>query len=317
VAFTADGQSIFAQGKVYDVHTGEQKAKVANPEYPGFVGISADGKTAYVLSGNRVLVFDPATWAPRQTFTSCVNEPYSIGISPDGSIIALGAFGRPLTICLLDANTGQVLRTFDAPANTFGLVFSPDSRVLAAGACDTTTHLYDVATGVELKAMKFPGTPHCVNDIAFSPDGRYLLAAGTEDKLWLWDVQTGEKVREFIGHTGVIWGAAISRDGRYAVSGGADGTARLWDIATGKEVRRFAGHAGIVWEVAISPDAKLVATTSNDGTVKFWNTNLDDLKAAVCGVMSRDLTEAERRRYNITDTGPTCPNLPPAAAAQP
>jgi WD40 repeat protein len=305
IAFTLDGQAVLSQGRLFDIHTGEQRGDLV---YPSFSGISADGKTAYALAGTQISIFDAPIWTQRQTITPTRNQtPYGIGISPDGSRLAVSSFDRPYRIYLLDALTGQELRTIDLAISAWGLAFSPDGQLLAAGACDTTTYLYDVATGAELRALKFPGTIHCINDVAFSPDGHYLLSAGAADNLVLWDVQTGEKVREFIGHTGAVWGVAFSRDGRYAVSGGADGTARLWDVATGKELRRFAGHTATIWEVAISPDGSLVATTSSDGSVKIWKTDLEELKTAICATLIRDLSDAERARYGITDTNPTCP----------
>ena len=55
-----------------------------------------------------------------------------------------------------------------------------------------------------------------------TPDGKFVIS------------RTGEIEKEFIGHTGDVWGVAVSPDSRLLVSGSADQTIRLWKVATGK-----------------------------------------------------------------------------------
>jgi len=71
-------------------------------------------------------------------------------------------------------------------------------------------------------------------------------------------------------------------------------TARLWDVQTGQELRRFAGHTDDVRYVAFSPDGKYILTASQDGTTRLWLTDLQDMIHAVCAVLTRDLSAAQR-----------------------
>ena len=69
--------------------------------------------------------------------------------------------------------------------------------------------------------------------LTLSPDGKTILD-GTSWELTAFNAGTGEKLKKFIGHTGVVWGVAVSPDSRYLVSGSSDQTVKIWEIETGK-----------------------------------------------------------------------------------
>jgi WD40 repeat protein/class 3 adenylate cyclase len=79
------------------------------------------------------------------------------------------------------------------------------------------------------------------------------------------------KPRLFLGHTGMIVGAAFSPDSQYLATTSRDKTVRLWDLASGETVRIFSGHTDIVGGVAFSPDGKYIATSSEDKTARLWD----------------------------------------------
>jgi len=306
LAFVDDGTRIFAQGQIFDSVSGKLDVDTGSR---GFSGLSADAKSAYVFDTYAFVldVFDATTWERRlSSDIECPADPYGVGISQDGAWVALADFGKPYDICLLDTHTGSVVSRITTVAPAWDLAFSSDGRMLAAGACDSATRLFDVATGAEIRALRLTDSLHCVNSVAFSPDDSLVLSSGVDGRLALWDVRTGSLVREFVGHTGVVWGVAFSPNGRVIGSAGADGTARLWDVASGQELRRLTGHTSTVWDIAFSPDGRRVATTSGDGSVKLWLVDLDELRNALCATLIRDLSDAERTRYAITEPRPTC-----------
>src|SRR5262249_54799777 len=111
----------------------------------------------------------------------------------------------------------------------------------------------------------------------------------------------------FVGHTKGVHDAVFSPDGRYILTGSYDGTARLWDEATGTLVRTFSGHSSSVMSVAFSPDGQYILTGSEDRTVRLWDMDYHVVIVGACARLSRDFTDAERKQFSITDTGPTCP----------
>jgi WD40 repeat protein len=157
------------------------------------------------------------------------------------------------------------------------VVFSPDGKLLAAGAVGTAglAHVWDAATGKKLH--QFPGGAA----VAFSPHGKSVACGwGT---IRIWNLATGKTVREFreepvlvrgneiIRRGGHVTSLAFSPDGELLASGSNDGVVQLWEAATGKELRRMKGGG---WCVAFAPDGKAVASGCYDdvkGTVRVWD----------------------------------------------
>jgi WD40 repeat protein len=110
------------------------------------------------------------------------------------------------------------------------LAFSPDGKILAAGASGGY-QLWDMKTGKVFGP--FVGDKNALSRIAglgFSPDGKRLASAGPYVKLW--DVSTGKLLRE-IGDGPFF---AFSPDRKTL----ATARAQLWDVATGKMSDAFA-----------------------------------------------------------------------------
>jgi WD40 repeat protein/transcriptional regulator with XRE-family HTH domain len=315
VALSPDGSTVLAAlsdftARLWDVQTGEQRQIFEGYTAPAyFVDFSADGRTALVsaLDGS-LRVWDVQSGQTVQRITD-LSGLYGATISPDGKTIVstqMGTDGPEIRVW--DTASGRELRYMDQGTNINNVTISPDSKMLMVGACDSAAHLWDLATGVEVRKFAFPAGNHCVNSMAFSADGQYVATAGIEGRAWLWNVASGEKVREFVGHAGIVWAVALSKDGRYAVTSGADGTARVWDVATGEELRRYAGHKAGIFGVDISADGSLVATGGVDGTVRLWYTDLNRTVDDICRRLIRDFSDDERERYNINDERPTCPS---------
>ena len=104
----------------------------------------------------------------------------------------------------------------------------------------------------------------------FSRDGKRVLTASWDKTARLWDVETGKEIRQFQGHTDMVWSAVFSGDGKRVLTASADKTARLWDAETGKEIRQFQGHAEFVWSAVFSGDGKRVLT-AGDRTARLWD----------------------------------------------
>ena len=93
-----------------------------------------------------------------------------------------------------------------------------------------------------------------------------MLAIGRDNVARLWDVATGKLVREFRGHTNIMWRGTFSPDGRYVFTTSQDKSARMWDVQPGEQLRYFPGHAlSAVAGIAVSPDGGQVAIGSYDG----------------------------------------------------
>ena len=89
------------------------------------------------------------------------------------------------------------------------------------------------------------------------------VAVGADYGLYLFDARTGAKIREFRGHTGVVWAVAPSPDGRYLLSASDDQTVRIWAPDRDKPLLSLfvAGDDWIAWTPrATTPPAPAART---------------------------------------------------------
>jgi len=176
-------------------------------------------------------------------------------------------------IGIWDAMTGELQHTIDAddvPGGSgqpvYDLVLSPDGSTLASSDPQGRIALWNVANREYIVTMPEVGTPR-----AFSPDGKKLLAIARHGELALYEVATGETIRDFVGHTAHVHGAAFSPDGLSVASTCVDGTIRVWDVATGRLVLNWQGHEDEAFSPRFTSDGHVLVTCSRDHTVQIWN----------------------------------------------
>jgi WD40 repeat protein len=94
----------------------------------------------------------------------------------DATGTRLAAGGGDGTVSVLEALTGKVVWRAITPKATpvYGLDWSPDGSVIAAGAKNKSIYLYDAATGKLLQTVV--GSQDGVTAVAWSPDGTTLAS---------------------------------------------------------------------------------------------------------------------------------------------
>jgi WD40 repeat protein len=138
------------------------------------------------------------------------------------------------------------------------VAFSPDGRVVASAAWDTTVRLWDTRTGEQVQ--KLEGHEGYVSSVAFSPDGRVLTSGSSDKTVRLWDAKTGEQVQKLEGHEDYVSSVAFSPDGQVVASASKDETVRLWDASTGEEITCFPADRIIYKLSFMEDDTYLVAS---------------------------------------------------------
>ncbi len=265
VAFSPDGvtlasSSLDATVRLWKVATGEALATLhGHPSQVNTVAFSPDGTV--LASGNGTLVGSTGHIEQWESGT-----PYMV-IPGNETPMPL-----PNMVILWDATTETEQRRWQGFKTGFwGVAFSPDGKLLAAGGgtptgfIDDAVRLWDAATG-ELKITL--QERQSVWSIAFSPDGA-TLASGNGAGITLWDIATGER-KASLG-TGPVRGVTFSPDGTWLASGHSYRKVRLWNMATNQEEAVLDEHDGVVYAVAFSPDGKTLASAGQDGTVRLWN----------------------------------------------
>ena len=169
------------------------------------------------------------------------------------------------TVTLWEVGTWRRLATLRGfTSHIWNLVFSPDSRTLAASDL-ANVRLWDVTSRTE-RAVFHLGKQVPISGLHYTPDGRTLIASewGEAPVTVFLDAGTGEVQRSFPGS-----GLALSPDGRYLVV--VQPALGLLDLKTMELKWLVTAHRSRIWSARFSPDGKTLATASWDGTAKLWN----------------------------------------------
>jgi WD40 repeat protein len=145
--------------------------------------------------------------------------------------------------------------------------FSPDGKQALSAHYDSTSRLWDLATGSQMNSFLGHFAKRIIGDgiqVAFSSDGKYALSGG--NGLVLWDLSTGKEIKRF-GNKRVV-SMAVSPDGRYALTAGLNEGTYLWNIATGEAIKKI--ESGAV-AVALSPDGRYALSGQRQGITKMWD----------------------------------------------
>jgi WD40 repeat protein len=310
--YSPDGRSLLTafdtSAWLYDVASGKQLARFANPAVPGgntevtSVAFSPDGRFVLTGSADRTSrLWDVATGREVRVLQAHTLSVTSLAVSPDGQYLATGSTDD--IVRLWDLATGAEARRLRSGLSITSIAFSPDGRSLLTGSGDFTVRLLDLASGTEVR--HFPGG---FLPASFSPDGRFVMISQSQGTVGTWDVATGAQVRTFgPRETRGMSAGFFSRDGQLVLTAGTERGAWIWDAATGSELRRLGlnissgafspneavvlagGGEAEVYDVAtgarlhrlghqfvrseaFSPDGRLALTGSTDGTARLWDT---------------------------------------------
>ncbi|MBI1917060.1 MAG: WD40 repeat domain-containing protein, partial [Planctomycetes bacterium] len=307
---SGDGVSV----RLWEAATGKElRPLVIGTARVSGLALSPDGKVAAVgawegegdNAQSKVSLYRVATGKELLRIT----VPFSpLAFTPDGKTLIAAPWKEGIR--LYQASTGKEIRRLKSGRTRFDyLAVSPDGTMLAAGgeerwggegpSWDPTVWLWDLASGKELRRLRFPHRlpKTSLHALAFSPDSRLLatVSEGWSGRTWLcmvqlWDATTGKELRRLEEENDRLYTVVFSPDGRTLATGGK--SLRLWEVVTGKERRQLRGHDGPITLVDFSPDGRLLVSSSQDRTALVW-----DLTAGTRGVPAAQLSDAQLQRY--------------------
>jgi WD40 repeat protein len=216
---------------------------------------------------------------PRVTLDAHVREIHALTFSPNGALFAsAGGGANPAVdeITLWTTDTGSRRMTF---ANYTGvaatLAFSPDGKLLAAGATDGRITLLDVDSGTERSS--FTGTAGRVSALGFAFDGKVLVSVVQVDaedeaiEVCRWDVDRSVARSAF--RPGASSPVALS-PGAGTLAWIAPGKpSSIWTTNLETQEKRLVSNVGIVRgdTMAYSPDGRRLAAVHYESWSPFPN----------------------------------------------
>ncbi|HEY7423784.1 MAG TPA: WD40 repeat domain-containing protein, partial [Gemmataceae bacterium] len=260
---------------VWDIASGRDLFKPGNSTPALSLTVEEDGAGLHVVTPGTV-----NRWNLKTNLEEV--QPYALGkditleaLSPDGRSL-VERTNRPTQLHLYNRENGKRARLMGLPEQVFAsqiaaspVVFSPDSRQLAAGSYDGGVRLWDRDTAALVRVFK-PATPakpvKPPLHLTFAADGRSL--AWLDGAARICEIAGGGERLEIPMPGGLS--LAYSADARLLACGQTDGKILVCSAVSGKQLAQWEGKQGSVGALAFSRDGRLLASAGENGTILVW-----------------------------------------------
>lgn len=146
----------------------------------------------------------------------------SLDFSPDGRRLAMAGTGPT---CLVDVESGEVVRTFEGIRRGTVIAYSPDGTRLAVAGLGEEAIVWNVADGTRI--CTFTGHSAPLHSLAFTPLGRHVVTGDRRGYVKLWDAETAEEIMTVAREEARVSALAFGPDGKRLALGRREGVAIL------------------------------------------------------------------------------------------
>jgi WD40 repeat protein len=289
VAIISDSQCIASCSTdgtiiISDAHTLQVTHTIRGNDAPVWcVDVSKDGTRLASGDKNRtIMVYELKNGAtPTELFT--LRQTFhanAVKFSPDDQKIA--SCSSDGTVLLWSARSGKLLLTsVDHGDAVVCLAWSPDSKLVACNGRGNMIHVFDAATGTQVRELNGGHTERYVCCLVFGATSDVLYSGGGgrggDHAITEWKLAEGREATvtcRLQGHTDDVTSISVSPCRRMMASGSDDMTVVIWDLTRKSKIRVLEGHTHLVRSVAWSGDRDLIASGSYDRTVRVWQVNV-------------------------------------------
>jgi WD40 repeat protein len=282
-------------------------------------------RIAFTPDGTRVLagttdgtvaVWDGKSSEAAFTDVAAGAEINRLAVSPDGTRLATGSINlgaeptdsATIRLWQLDGSRLTEESQIDDAPYGYGLAFTPDgSRLVIGGANQLAIHSLDGGQNI---IVDLPD--EIVRSVAVSPDGTMAAVGLWSGPVRLIDLDTGDATGDDLRVAARVTDMAFREDGDVLVTVSEDGDFILWDLDSRSRFSdqpltavKNVGGERLAPSLGVAPDIAVTASSA-DGRVLRWSLDPEEWIREGCQVHRRDLSEAEKERFGLTDAAPIC-----------
>jgi WD40 repeat protein len=191
--------------RVWDINRGQEICRFQGHTTPvEYLALLPDGKTVLSLSVHSpgmVWLWDSSSGKGVRALAQTAKGGIGLAaLSPDGRKVLLGGGGtariwdveQDKEITTLSSHPGQIRWMALSKDGKYALTANERAQAIAQSVVrETVVHLWDVATGRELR--RFPKHGGDMTAVAFSPDSRHALCSYSNGAVWIFDLGLEKK----------------------------------------------------------------------------------------------------------------------------
>lgn len=262
-----------------DGHTKAARAVVTNERTNTIYSGGSDGKVYQwkqgsdgLWKGNLLKEFV----APAPSTLGVSYQIYSLDVSPDGNLLALGGLypqDRDANYAMLidiSKPNAEPKKINGFVSDIENIAFTPDGKGFFARSNSGRSIMYSDLTS----AKEVISTKEKITSIDLSADGSKLAGVSEEGNLIIWDVKKNfapTSIRILSGSENDILALSFNPAGNEVVIGDQNGIVRIINISLGSARRVLTGHTSMIEQIKFSHSGDFMATASKDKTVRLWN----------------------------------------------
>lgn len=319
VVYAADGKTMYtagSDGKIlkWDMGSSNPKPVVVYSNNYAFAGLSISPSNQYLALGgssnNLRIVHATKPDVETVVLSGHRKSIFFTGFTSDGQSIVTAS--NDSTVLLWDLATGKSTEIYRDKANIKAVSVHPLAHMVAVSNDLGETTI--VSLHNEFKAYSIDKNASAVYSLEYSHDGEFLAIANNLGVIKIMDVDGKRLVVALPGHKARVNEMQFSKDDSKLASASFDGTIRVWDLSElSEQPLVLKDHSNWVWSMSFSPEGDKLIAGCGDNLIRIWPTSSKVMAEQMCGLLKRNMTGAEWKRYVAKEGVPyesTCPELP-------
>jgi WD40 repeat protein len=255
--------------QIWDIAASKEIRRLKVPETQfgvANIALSPDGKQLAIAGAAAITLVESESGKQLRRFASRSGTGNLLVYSADGKKLVSAALEGAVQVW--DPGTGKRLPVGKGPqCRCFGLAFTSETEIVAAGINGQSVRVWEVSTGKEFGPQG--GHQAAVTSVGFLKGGRTVISVGV-DGLRTWSVASGKQLNHITLKSdrdrGMPAVGFLSSNGRYLLHGEQHaGAIRLVETETGEEVYAFNQSFSLNPSAAFSADGKTLATVGETG----------------------------------------------------